>query len=302
MQLNPSYQIPQQVDLTVVITDSGIGGVGIAAEVYRALKTHGPYQQVRIIYYNALFDERSGYNVLKSMPQKTTIFDTALRGMLRYTPDLILLASNTLSALYPHTAFSQSVTVPVIGLIDIGVNHILDRIHGEPHSAVILFATPLTVQEGIFRTRLRQHIDDARILEHACPGLEHAIGDGDRETILRVIDQSVAEALQRIPADVQRVYGSLHCTHFGYYQQEFLQAFQRHGATDAEVLNPSSEMAMLLLADSCPAAENPDISIEFVSKVKFHPEGIASLLPYITHIAEDVATAFQHYNHEPNLF
>ena len=67
-------------EFTVVITDSGIGGVGIAAEAYGTLKTQGPYSTARIIYYNALFDEQGGYNTLKSLPQKTTILDTALRG------------------------------------------------------------------------------------------------------------------------------------------------------------------------------------------------------------------------------
>jgi len=297
------YQIPRQGELTIIVTDSGLGGVGVAAEVYRVLKIQGPYSQARIIYYNALFDERSGYNILKSMPQKTAIFDTALHGMLPYRPDVIVLASNTLSVLYPRTAFSQSAGIPVVGLIDLGVNHVLSRIHASPNSAVILFATPVTVREGAFRSQLRRHIlDDTRIIEHACPGLEYAIGDGDRATILRLIDQYVAEALQRVPAGISHLFGSLHCTHFGYYQREFTEAFQRQSAEPAEVLNPSTEMANVFTADDCPVVENPDIRIEFVSKVKFHPDGIASLLPYITTIAADVATAFQHYQHKPDLF
>jgi glutamate racemase len=302
MQSIIPYQVMQQDNLTVVITDSGVGGVGIAAEVYRALRTQGPYSEARVIYYNALFDADSGYNTLKSMSQKTAIFDTALNGMLRYAPDVILLASNTLSALYPYTAFSKSATVPIIGLIEIGVNHILRRIHKAGNSAVIIFATPLTVQEGIFRTALQQHIADDRIIEIASQRLEYAIGDGDRETILRLIDQHVADALRQIPAHIERIYGSLHCTHFGYYQQEFLQAFQRHSVEAVEVLNPSTEMANVFISENCPVAENPQVSIEFVSKVKFHPDGVASLLPYVKNIAEDVATAFQQYHYNPSLF
>lgn len=297
-----SYRVPQQDNLTVVITDSGIGGVAIAAEVYRALRTQGLYPNARVIYYNALFDENSGYNILKSMSQKTAIFDTALNGMLRYAPDIILLASNTLSVLYPYTAFSQTVGVPVVDLIAMSVNHILKRIHDDGNSAVVIFATPLTVQEGIFRTALRQHIADDRIIEIASQRLEHAIGDGDRETILRLIDRHVADALRQIPAHIARIYGCLYCTHFGYYQQEFLQAFQRHGIEAVEVFNPSSEMARVFISEKCPAVENPNVSIEFVSKVKFHPDGVASVLPHIKNIAENVATAFQQYYYNPNLF
>lgn len=276
--------------------------MGIAAEAYRALKTGGPYAKARIIYYNALFDQQSGYNFLTTLPQKIARLDPALNGMLRFAPDMILLASNTLSVLYPHTAFSQAAGVPVLGLIDIGVNHILSHVQQTQDSAVILFATPTTVEEGVFRTRLRRHLDDARIVQQACHGLDYAIGDGDRPEIVRLIERAVAEALQRLPAGIRRVYGSLHCTHFGYYQREFLDAFQRCGFTDADVLNPSSEMANALRADPCPVAENPDISIEFVSKVNFHPDGMASLLPYLTPIAPEVATAFQHYTYNPQLF
>ena len=60
MVFTSSYQVSQQRDLTVIVTDSGIGGVGIAAQVYCALKTEGAYDNVRVIYYNALFDDKSG--------------------------------------------------------------------------------------------------------------------------------------------------------------------------------------------------------------------------------------------------
>lgn len=302
MQPIPSYQVPQQEKLTIIVTDSGIGGVGIAAQVYRTLKIQGPYEKVRIIYYNALFDEKSGYNILKSMPQKTAILDTALNGMLSYAPDVILLASNTLSVLYSYTAFSHSEVVPIIGLIDIGVHHILQHIQEDDNSAVVIFATPLTVQEGIFRKRLRQHLDDCRIIEQACQHLDFAIGDGDRETILRLIDHYVAEALQQVPDGIERVYGSLHCTHFGYYQREFFQAFQKYEAASGEMLNPSVEMARALLSESRPSAAVKNVTIEFVSKVKFHPQGMASLLPYIKSISEDAALAFQNYTYRPTLF
>jgi glutamate racemase len=297
-----SYQITQKQELTVIVTDSGIGGVGIAAHVYHALKTQGPYENVRVIYYNALFEEKSGYNILKSMSQKTAIFDTALNGMLSYSPDVILLASNTLSVLYSYTTFSHSASIPIIGLIDIGVNHILQHIQENDNSAVVMFATPLTVQEGIFGKRLRQHLDDGCIVEQACRHLDFAIGDGDRETILRLIDQYVAEALQQVPVNTKRAYGSLHCTHFGYYQKEFFQAFQRYGPAFVEVLNPSIEMAKVLLSENCAPATAPEITIEFVSKVKFHPQGMASLLPYVNNISGDVALAFQNYTYRPALF
>lgn len=295
-------QLSSQQELTIIITDSGLGGVGIAAEVYRTFKETRPYRRARLIYFNALFDEQSGYNVLTSLPQKIAVFDTALHGMLRFAPDVILLASNTLSVLYPQTVFAQAAHVPVIGLIDTGINQILQYVQNDQHATVIIFATPVTIADGVFRKRLSQHLVAERIIEHACPGLEHAIGEGDRLTILRLIQEYAEQALQQIPADTSRLYASLNCTHFGYYQPKFEQALRQHGAADVTVINPNSAMARLFAPEDCCQYPHIELSIEFVSKVHFTPAGMASLIPLLQPISAEVAVAFQTYHYQPDLF
>jgi glutamate racemase len=294
--------ITQKRKLTVVVTDSGIGGIAIAAELYRRLKDEAPYDQARIIYFNALFDERSGYNILKSLPQKTAIFDTALHRMLHYAPDMIVLASNTLSVIYPSTPFSQSAMVPVVGLVKLSVNQILLRIQADLAAAVIILATPVTINDGSYRKMLREHLADSRIIEQACEGLERAIGDGNQETIQRLIQRYVSLAIQQLPAETTNVYASLNCTHFGYYQAEFLKAFQQEGINRVDILNPNMAMVQAIIPGDCPPVEHCDVSIEFVSKVKFHPQGMQSLIPYLAAISEDIVTAFQHYHYDPALF
>lgn len=297
-----NIRIPQKRDLTVVVTDSGIGGISIAAELYRGLKDQAPYKQARVIYFNALFDEHSGYNSLKGTPRKAAIFDMALHRMLHYGPDMILLASHTLSVLYPYTPFSRSAILPVVELVKLSVNQILSRIQTDPAAAVIIFATPVTVNDGIYRKMLGEHIADSRIIEQACERLEYAIGDGDRDTIYRLIQRYVRQAIQQLPADTTTVYASLNCTHFGYYQAEFLKAFQQEGIDHIDILNPNTAMVEAIISGDCPPAEHCDVSIEFVSKVKFHPQGMQSLMPYLAAISEDVVTAFQNYQYDPTLF
>jgi glutamate racemase len=292
-----------QRPFTVLVTDSGIGGIGIAAELVRTLQTLGAHERATVIFYNALFDADSGYNVLTDMAQKVAILDTALNGMLRFAPDTILLGSNTLSVLYPHTPFSRSVEIPVVGLLDLGVRHILEALG--PHkedAAVILFATPLTVREGVFRDRLQAHLQNDQIIEHACPGLEHAIGDGDTPTIERLIDQYVKEALQRVPAGTKRVFASLHCTHFGYYEAAFLSALQRHQASNPRVLNPNAELARTVAPTGCIPAPKPQVDVRFVSKVHFHPQGMRSLQAYVSAISKQTCAAFLAYEYHPDLF
>lgn len=291
-----------KTQLTIIVTDSGIGGIAVAAELYRALKDHAAYEHVRIVYFNALFDEQSGYHILKSMSQKTAIFDTALHGMLRYAPDVILLASNTLSVLYPYTSFSKSDMLPVVGLIELGVNHILKRVRSDANSGLIVFATPITVREGIFRKMLAPHIAENRIVEQACQGLEYAIGDGEQATVRRLIHEYVGQAIQQLSPEIGDVYASLNCTHFGYYQGEFLQAFQDRGFHTVKILNPNEEMVKLFTPEDCPSTDQPEVTLEFVSKVRFHPQGIRSLMPFLKAISEDVVSALQEYQYNPQLF
>jgi glutamate racemase len=290
-------------EITVIITDSGLGGISVAAKLYCALKKHGHYEKVRIIFFNALFDASSGYNKLDDFDQKIRLFDTALHGMLKYSPNLILLASNTLSVLYPYTAFSRSPNLPVIGIVEIGVDYILKSVNSNKDAAIILFATPITVNEGTYRKMLIQYLPDTCIIEQACPELAFEIGDGEKEKTQRLIDKYTLQAIQKLHTKNTKIYASLNCTHFGYYQDDFLRAFQQNGLHDVEILNPDSEMVKLLLPKkgghiTC----HPDITIEFVSKVKMHKHGMDSLIPFLEPLSKEVVRAFQNYHYNPKLF
>jgi hypothetical protein len=70
-----------------------------------------------------------------------------------------------------------------------------------------------------------------------------------------------------------------------------------------EILNPDSEMVKLLLPKkegyiTCP----PDITIEFVSKVKMDRQGMESLIPFLEPLSKEVVRAFQSYRYDPALF
>lgn len=290
-------------DFTVVITDSGIGGVGIAAELVRTLQERGPHVRANVVFFNALFDAKSGYNVLTDMDEKVRIFDTALQGMLRFKPDALLLGSNTLSVLFEKTSFSRTTSLPVTGLLDLGVQHILDQ-SGEDRSevAVVLFATPLTVQEGVFRERLSPWFKSQQIVEHACTGLEHAIGDGDLPTIHRLIEHYVEQALRQVPLGTRRIFASLHCTHFGYYQQAFDSAMRRLCQADFKVLNPNAELAHFLVRGDASEVIGRNVDVRFVSKVHFHAEGVRSLMSYVNAISPEAGRAFANYEYVPDLF
>jgi glutamate racemase len=289
--------------MTVVVTDSGLGGISIAAELYAQYKIYQPYDRARIIFFNALFDERGGYQMVDNFDQKVAILNTALEGMLAYAPDLILIACNTLSLLYPYTTFARKALVTVMGIVEIGVDYILQKVGADKEAVVMILATPVTIQDGTHKRLLAPHLPANRIIEQAYPMLAHAIGYGAHAEILRLIEEYTFQAIQKLDTNTQHVYASLQCTHFGYYQKEFEQVFKRHGLQNVEILNPNTAMVNALLPAARRITARPSqVTIEFVSKVRFHEQGMTSLIPFLRASSEDVARAFTQYQYNPKLF
>ena len=99
-------------NVTILVTDSGLGGLSVAADVAARLPESGVFENARIVFFNSLFHNRSGYNSLKSQDEKVRIFNIALKTMKKkYHPDLLLIACNTLSVLYDKTPFSRNPSI-----------------------------------------------------------------------------------------------------------------------------------------------------------------------------------------------
>lgn len=288
--------------LTTIVTDSGLGGISVAAELYYHLKERAQYEKARIIFFNSLFHEESGYTFLERS-QQIKMFDAALHGMLNYSPDLILIACNTLSIVYPHTPFAKSVSVPVIGIVEIGVKYILRKIRAEENAVVFIFGMPVTIKAGTYKRILMQYLPETPVIGQSCPELAFAIGDGETERIKQLITKNVTQALQKLEKTPGKIYASLNCTHFGYYQNEFLQAFLQKGIDSVEILNPNSEMVNLLFVEKgTHTVSQPVVTIEFVSKTKINENGMKSLIPLLEPLSKEVALAFQNYHYNPELF
>ena len=50
--------------ITIVITDSGLGGLSVVADAEAKLRQWGVYAEVELVFYNALFTGEGGYNSL----------------------------------------------------------------------------------------------------------------------------------------------------------------------------------------------------------------------------------------------
>jgi glutamate racemase len=303
----------------IVITDSGLGGLSICATLEHGLRVTGRPGFVRLTYVNAWPFEDRGYNDLPDEAERARVFDAALARMAQMRPDRILIACNTLSILYPRSAFSRHPAVPVHGIVDAGVDLFGERLASDPASSIVLLGTRTTIESGVHRARLEQRgIDSRRIAAASCHGLAAAIERdvaGPRTTEL--IGECAARAAGAAPAGGALVMG-LCCTHYGYVADRLVDAVSTLTSRRVLALDPNLRLTAGLLADAAfvgdarharepgtgaPAGDGAGaVSVELVSKVRLAEtarEGIARL---VAPESPATAAALLSYAHVPDLF
>jgi len=291
--------------ITVLITDSGLGGISICAEIARGLKTHPIFPEVSLIYYNAWPEQDRGYNRLKNTAERVRVFDRALDGMMRFDPDLIMIACNTLSVLYPRTEFSRGARIPVIDIVGFGVNMIAENLAGAADSAVVILGTLTTIASGVHRSRLvARGIDPGRIVSQPCDQLATAIEQGPRsDTVREMIATFTAQAAEKLGETRAAVFAALCCTHFGYCGKMIGKALQDRVAGPVTVLNPNDAMAGFLFAAAGDRRyPETDLDVKVVSKIIWEDGKIASVSRLIRNVSIETAEALENYERIPTLF
>lgn len=280
----------------ILITDSGLGGLSICAEVVERLG-----REAAVTYFNARPEPEGGYSQM-SGTERVRVFDQALVGMARFRPDLLVIACNTLSALYPRTPFGRAGRFPVLEIIDFGVRMIAERLRAQPESRVIIFGSPVTIEEGTHAARLAAlGVQPDRIVGQPCPGLALQIEAGPAGPAVReLVDRYVAEAANRLQAWHQPILAALCCTHFGYSLPAFRQALDDHFPGAATLLDPNQAMT----AHLCPPgpARESRVQLEVVSRIRWSREKIAAISAALEPVSPLTARALRNYRHDPDLF
>ncbi len=297
--------LAERTDVTIVVTDSGLGGLSVAADLAARLPESGVFRNARIVFYNALF-HKSGYNGLDSEAEKDRIFDAVLRAMdKRYRPDLLLIACNTLSVVYGRTRFSRTAPFPVIGIVDTGVDLIAREFDRTPDATAILFGTKTTIESEAHKKALvARGYPAERIVGQACHKLAGAIerGTASEETV-GYIEQFVGEALAKTGPVTGPLFGSFNCTHFGYARQQFAEAFAAAGYPGIALLDPNPLMADRLFDPAyLHRHQRTNVSVEVVSKLEITEQERGSIGPLLEAVSPEVAAAFRGYTLDPKLF
>ncbi len=289
--------------VTIVVTDSGLGGVSVAAEAVERLKQTRLFRKAHVVFFNSSFDNDSGYNKLESEEDKIRIFDHALESMMvRYRPDVMLIACNTLSVIYPETPFSRKTNIPVIGIVDTGVDLILETLPSDQRMQVVIFGTPTTIAKGIHREKLvEQGVDPQLIMGVSCPDLADKIEEGHRSPETRAsIEKYVSQVLKKVKLPL---LVSLNCTHYGYSAPVFREIFELKGVQPLAIINPNSRMLDdMFPADLLYRYEETDVTVEVICKVTIFPKVMKSIGELVGMISVQTQRALQSYRRDPELF
>ena len=293
-------------DVTIVVTDSGLGGLSVAADLASRLPASGIARSARVVFVNALLDDAIGYNDLKDEADKVRVFDAALAAMeSRYHPDLVLVACNTLSVFYPKTEHARRGTTETVSIVPMGAELIGRTLKETPGATAVIFATKGTIDSGAHRKLLVEAgVPDGKIVGQACPKLTGSIERGahSEETRGRVLG-FVEEALAKLPETKGPLVVSLNCTHFGYARPLWEETFARLGLPGVTVLDPNPLMTDLVLSEGgakrYPATK---VAVEVVSKTPITPEVRDALGGLLRTTSPATADALALWNHAPGLF
>ena len=302
----------------IVITDSGLGGLSICARLEQALRLAGRSRSVRLTYVNAWPFEDRGYNDLPDDAERVRVFGAALARMAQMEPDRILVACNTLSILYPRTAFSRNPPAPVHGVIDAGVDLFAERLAGEPASSIALIGTKTTIESGEHGARLvRRGVDPRRLAAISCHGLARAIErDVDGPRTAELIGECAARIAQAAPPGGTLWLG-LCCTHYGYVAGRIVDAVAGLTPRPVLALDPNARLISALFADGSfreaaglldapadgsAAPAGGSVSVELVSKVALSGTARAGIARLVDPISPVTAGALLSYALVPDLF
>lgn len=293
-------------DVTIVVTDSGLGGLSVVADLASRLPASGVVRSARVVFVNALLDDAIGYNDLRDETDKVRVFDAALAAMeSRYRPDLILVACNTLSVFYGKTEHARRGTTETVSIVPMGAELIGRALRDTPGATAMIFATKGTVDSGAHRRLLVEAgVPEARIVGQACPKLTGAIERGAHSVETRErVRGFVGEALAKLPGGAGPLVVSLNCTHFGYARPLWEEAFEALGRPVATVLDPNPLMTDLVLREGgARRYPSTEVTVEVVSKTPITPEVRDALGALLRATSPATADALARWVHEPDLF
>lgn len=296
----------QKDSVVILVTDSGLGGLSVASDLYERFKSFKIFKNANIIFFNVQPHLNYGYNQMKSTKEKAWVFNNALNKLYeKYKPDIILIACNTLSVIYEYTDFYKTTTIPVLGIIETGVDIIKAKLDQSNNSQVIIFATETTVSEGKHASELvRLGINRDKIIAVPCPRLAGSI---ERDFQSMVTDSLVTayinEAANKLNNNKNEVIVSYNCTHYGYIDNLFRKKFDERGIKAIDFLDPNPYLIDFIFDEKIQNRfSETNVDLKVYSQAELTPEKISSIYTLIEKTSPESADALLYYDLLPDFF
>ena len=289
--------------MRIGITDSGVGGLSVCAELEARLRQSPVREDIEIVYLNAAIEDDYSYNSMPDRQTKLQAFDRFLYSVReKYQPDLLFIACNTLSVLYQDSYFDHHRHMPIEGIVHSGIREMLTASVHDSDLAFIVFATPTTIQEGVYGNALRENGVPARqVVEQACPGLPDAISnDGSGLLASQLLKRFVPAALEQFDSIPSNVVAFLGCTHYGYQAVQFKKALQAF-VPGARLLNPNQGAVETILSRLKTEPGHGSFTVEVITRYIIPDVAISSLSAYIGELAPETLSALKGFTHLPEL-
>jgi len=302
---NPLTPLLEKQKATILITDSGLGGLSICADIVERLKECPILQDVNLIYFNAWPEQDRGYNRLESDAERIRVFDRALVGMEPFDPDIIMIACNTLSVLYDRTEFSRRTRIPVVDIVRFGVDMIHDCLSADPDGQAVILGTLTTIASRVHHDWLvKKGIAPERIISQPCDQLATWIEkDSQGDAVVSLVERFMKEASEAVDPKIKTLYASLCCTHFGYCSALIRDHLAEYTGKDVVILNPNRQMAASLFKSEDGArCKKTRVGLRVVSRIAWEDRKIASISGLVGKTSSDTATALKKYEWIPELF
>jgi glutamate racemase len=289
--------------LRIGITDSGVGGLSVCAEVEAKLRRSPIQDDIELLYLNAAIEDDYSYNSMPDRQTKLQAFDRFLHSVQeRYQPDLLFIACNTLSVLYQDPYFDHHRHIPIEGIVDTGAREMLAAYERDNGITFIIFATPTTVKEAVYSKCLKEHgVPANQVAEQACPGLPDAISnDGSGQLAASLLRKFVPAALGQFDRTPENVMAFLGCTHYGYQAAQFEKALQPL-APRLRIMNPNEGAADTILSSLNTEPGQGGLKVEFITRYAIPDVAIKSLSGYIGAKAPATLSALKKFTLLPEL-
>ena len=292
--------------LKIIITDSGFGGLSVHAKLDRTLKKLKNIGDIELVFFNSYAGIGYGYNELNDIEEKLKVFNSALTGITKLRPDIILIACNTLSILYPKTIYSKESKIPVLGIVNSGVEQVLESVNISDNYFIIIFGTETTINSKIYQNMiLEQGFSNEKIIAQGCKNLESEIqinpsGEKVKELITKYVNK-VAERIQ--DKRFEKIVLVLACTHYGFSEKIFKEKLKNKFNQDIIILNPNEKIVNKTLNFITSEKRiGTKITNKVYSKNEYSEEQIRSLADLIEKDSPSLREALLKINYSANLF